>query len=998
METDPVAQSAGWAIREGAIKYDPRHDGKPFFHLRVYNYSEEPLQFLAGDVMAIGTPNWSVEGAVDLGDLEDDVPSHQPAVSPQPLDPNEGLNAMSVHFNPVVQADDGTAEPIKELPHDSDPLLSKPPEPPPGGGDMAPLTVEIQGHKYDMMRLTDDLVEEMASLLPDEPVSANDIHRLHMSKMTTAQRKVLRYAIDQCLSAAFGNDSVPPGLTHLATLHLDTGNHAPIQQKAYRSPYADRHHWESHIAKLLQHAIIRPSRSPWSSPALFVAKKNPSGEIVGQRMCIDYRAVNSTIRDCDSSYPIPLIDECLDSLAGAKYFTTLDVLAAYYTIAVEPDSIPKTAFVCPIGHYEFLRAPFGIKTLPGLWARIIDRVLWGLRKRPYAPSPLDASSVSSPAGGPPGVALAYFDDIIIASETFSDHLAMIIVVLRRLMQAGLTIKGPKCEWGRSEVEFLGFIASEDGVKPHPSKVNAVSSFPVPQNAAQLMSFTQLASYYRRFVKDFATVAAPLNEARKKNAVWKWGPEQQAAFDQLRSALSTAPVLSYPRLDQPFRLYTDASGYGLGAVLAQDADDGTERVVCFASRSMITEEKNYAATHKECLAVIWALRRFRQYLWGTRFDIVTDHAALQHLPHLKDPTGKLHRWAMELQEYNYTVIHRAGKAHMNADPLSRAPLADDNPALSAEDPLDRVSFSMAMQIVVDIEFDDFHSAFMSVLSDGVFPTCDDIEDDVSVLERGGNRDSDRSHGDSSGEDLGTDPEISRDDVVNTSAIPYDILDAQFSWRHEVACMQRADDALKALVTYKELQRLPKGMTAKEIERFKAEAAYFDFDSDGVLVHLAHPSTTRGGREYVHQIVIPRVLVPKVLDAFHDSPLSGGHMAAPKTYAKILLKYFWEGMRRDIHEYCRSCQVCQQRNSPKNRQKPGVGQHVPVSSPFERIGIDYLTIRPPSARGNVKVLVVTDHLTKYAEAFSFAEENHVNSAWVLFSQIVCRHGCPRQIATQ
>ena len=221
---------------------------------------------------------------------------------------------------------------------------------------------------------------------------------------------------------------------------------------------------------------------------------------------------------------------------------------------------------------------------------------------------------------------------------------------------------------------------------------------------------------------------------------------------------------------------------------------------------------------------------------------------------------------------------------------------------------------------------------------------------------------------------------------------------WSWRTEVAYLQREDPTLKPLFTYLVHGHLPLGLSPKSTEHFKAQSTFFDFSGDGLLVHLAHPSSTRGGRELIQQIVIPRALVPKILDAYHDSPLGGGRLAAVKTLSKILFKYWWEDMRKDVTSCCQSCLVCQQRKSPHRRQVAPVGRHPPVSFPFQRIGLDYLTIQPPTQRGKLKVLVVTDHLTKYSEAFAFAKENSRNTAQVLFDSIVCRHGCPRQIQRQ
>jgi hypothetical protein len=228
----------------------------------------------------------------------------------------------------------------------------------------------------------------------------------------------------------------------------------------------------------------------------------------------------------------------------------------------------------------------------------------------------------------------------------------------------------KCKFASNELAFLGHIINKDGIQTDPDKIEKVKKFPQPQNLTQLRGFLGLASYYRRFIKDFSKIANPLNKLLKKNTPYRWTNSQQQAFEHLKNCLVSAPILTYPNWDRPFMLFTDASTFALGAVLSQKDTEGNEHVVAYASRSLLPAEKNYFATELECLAVVWAIEKFHQYLHGSRFTLITDHSALCHLFNTATPNGRLARWVMKLQAYDFNTIHRAGKKHSNVDSLSR----------------------------------------------------------------------------------------------------------------------------------------------------------------------------------------------------------------------------------------------------------------------------------------------------------------------------------------
>ena len=275
----------------------------------------------------------------------------------------------------------------------------------------------------------------------------------------------------------------------------------------------------------------------------------------------------------------------------------------------------------------------------------------------------------------------YLDDIIVVSETFDEHLKWLDKVLERIAKSGLTINQDKSDFSCNGVKYLGFVVNKEGLKVDPDKVEPIASYPVPRSVNQLRRFIGMASWYRRFIPELATVSEPLTRLFRTNIKWHWEDEQQEAFEALKKALSSAPILAYPVFnivgEIPYHLQTDAGASGLGVVLTQK-QEGEERVIAFASRTLSAAERNYSVTERECLAVVWGIWKFREYLEGFHFQVITDHSSLRWLSNLRNPTGRLPRWGLELQGYDIEIIHRKGALHHVPDALSRMSEGDEVP--------------------------------------------------------------------------------------------------------------------------------------------------------------------------------------------------------------------------------------------------------------------------------------------------------------------------------
>lgn len=463
---------------------------------------------------------------------------------------------------------------------------------------------------------------------------------------------------------AFSKDDEDLGLTHLVQLVLDTGDAPPQAQGPYKCAQEQDQWLEEKIRVWLDKQVIQPSLGEWAAPCSLIRKKGG-----GYRLVIDYRKLNSVLKPIGMHWPLTLIDSCLDSMNGSMYFSALDINQAFEQVPVEPSSVPKTGFVCKYGHFEFLRAPQGVKNMPSTFTKLTDLMLQGLKWK---------------------VVNVFADDILIFSQNFDDHLRDISLVLDRIISAGLKLKLRKCVWAQYEVEYLGHLINRTGILPAPSKIDTVLNYPIPRTPKKVHSFVSLCSYYRRFIKAFSTISAPLNNLSNSKGKFKWTKECQDTFLLLKNILTTAPILIYPNFNEPFFLSTDASNVGLGAILFQYDKERFERVVSYASRTLNGAERNYSTTHKEGLGVVWAIKKFHTYLYGRKFTVITDHKPLIHLFSIKDPTGRLYRWSMKLQEYDFQLVYKPGRTHTNVDVLSRIPEEVINSAIVGLDVDDHIS--------------------------------------------------------------------------------------------------------------------------------------------------------------------------------------------------------------------------------------------------------------------------------------------------------------------
>lgn len=672
----------------------------------------------------------------------------------------------------------------------------------------------------------------------------------------------------------FAADPKKPGQTDVFHHKIDTGDHLPINLPAYRVAPTEADIIKKEIKSMLESGVVSESHSPWAAPVVLAPKKD--GKI---RFCVDYRKLNAvTKRDV---YPITRIDDTLDALTGMRIFSALDLASGYWQIPIDEADREKTAFSTRFGLYEFNYMPFGLTNAPATFQRAMDMVLSGLKWH---------------------ICLVYLDDIIIFARDYDSHLHNLTCILQALATNKLTLRLDKCHFLMDQVNYLGHIISSNGIRPDPAKVRDIQDFPVPQNLRDVRAFVGLCGYYSNHVPNFTDIAAPLYLLTRKNVRFRWTDECQQAFESLKKQLMQQPLLSFPDFSKPFIITTDASDVGLGATLSQ-MDDNLEMVVAYASHTLNSLERAYSATEKECLAVKWAIGKFRPYIYGSKFTVHTDHWALQWLRKFKNPTGRLARWALALQDYDFDVIHRPGKQIPHVDALSRYPDGTVHPARP------RMLPTHAVNVVTD----EWGTDLLQVFRDA----------------------------------------------------------------------QKRDRALD------ELRLRAKVVSPKsnlEPERF--------FLEDDLLYRLWKPRTNKVRQASYRQLVIPASLRHEVMFSCHEDVFAG-HLGIEKTLARMHQRFYWPGMKADVQHWVGSCLSCA---SKKNPQTMVVGRlmNIPVPDrPWHTIGIDFLGPFQPSGRGNRYILVVTDYLSKWPEAFAVADQKEATVARILVEELFCRYGPPRRL---
>ena len=743
----------------------------------------------------------------------------------------------------------------------------------------------------------------------------------------------------------------PLGRTDLVLHDVNTGDAPPIKQHVRRPPIHQREQAQTEVDKMLAQGIIEPSQSPWASPVVLVKKKDGT-----MRYCVDYRQLNSVTRK--DSYPLPRIDDSLESLGSAKYFSTLDLASGYWQVGLTDAAKEKSAFCTTSGLFQFNVMPFGLANAPATFQRLMERVLTGLQW---------------------DICLVYLDDVIVFSPTLEGHFDRLAQVFARIRSAGLKLKPTKCHLLQRQVGYLGHVVSEDGIQTDPDKTRAVEEWPTPRTVGDVRSFMGLCGYYRRFVPDFATLAKPLVQLTEKNKTFSWGEAEAAAFHQLKHLLTTAPILGYPDPKLPFVLDTDASDVGIGAVLSQVCD-GKERVIAYGSRTLTKAERRYCITRRELLAVVHFSKAYRHFLSGARFLLRTDHAALKWLKSFKEPEGQLARWLETLETYDFELQHRPGAKHGNADALSRGPCPQCDgphpgqvirkgraPRAAPAPPDHRPAVEPA-------------SAATPQPASADHPRRPDVPtpaeaDQVArpVVTRRQRRPA----------AAGNQTPVA---APNTSSNWMATLDFNAQTLQDA---QSADPDVSQVRTWIQMSQRP------PFADIKGEGPHLKFlwgqypclQVEGGLVTRR---LTRPGFPDRRQVLLPAQLRRQAFQMAHEGRV-GGHLGVTKTLASLRQRFLWPGMRPDVQQRTAACDVCAAHKAPQEPRRAPL-HNFSVGSPLERVTIDIVGPFPETPRGNKYALVAVDCFTKYLEVFPMPNMEAVTVAEALVTGFFTKYGIP------
>ena len=707
----------------------------------------------------------------------------------------------------------------------------------------------------------------------------------------------------------------------------------------------------------LKQGIIRPSRSPYASQVVIVRKK--SGEI---RLCIDFRALNAiTIRD---SFPLPRIEEALQAVKAAVWFTSFDLAQGYLQLAMDEADIHKTAFRAgSSGLYEFTRMPFGLSNAGASFCRLMEMCLG------------DQQYLTL---------LFYLDDICVFSSSVDEMLDRIALVFGRLKEFNLKIKPKKSFFFQSSVLFLGHQLSKDGILPNPEKVNKVKDWPIPKNAKEVHSFLGLASYYRRFIPQFSKWASPMHDLIRPIATTKkrapriklpplapnlpkfvWTAEHQGSFDKLKEALTSAPILAYPNYSRKFVLETDASLKGLGAVLTQEDDDGNFRVISYASRTLKPYERsmrNYSSAKLELLALKWAVcEKFKDYLIGSRFTVLTDNNPLTYV-HTSRLGASQIRWLSDLALFDFEIKYRAGKSNQAADALSRRPSNPDSQSESSDDDeeWDTISYGMVCQIL------DHH------LDSTKLPYNLRCEVQTNLTEVS-----------VANQSLG----FTHADLINVQVREVKLFDTILP--KQLADYQKRDPQLAPVYEYVASQTKPKLSAIYRIKSKSVRRLLLQYDRLSLIRGVLHRRTFQGDDES-QQIILPHCLRNQILSALHDNH---GHQSLQRVIDLLRERVYWPSMFVDAERWVSQCERCLISKGDYYEPKTVQGSLV-SNQPLELLCIDF-TKADVAKGGKENILVLTDAFSKYSQAFVTPNQKSLTVAKVLVEKWFNVFGIPARI---
>lgn len=767
--------------------------------------------------------------------------------------------------------------------------------------------------------------------------------------------------------------------TYAVEHEIPLTNNRPIYVKQYRLPQAQKEIMNEKITEMLDSEIIRPSHSPYNFPTILVAKKSENGE-KKWRMVVDYRKLNEI--SIPDSFPLPNIIDILDQLGGAVYFSTLDLASGYHQLLVKEEDRCKTAFSTSSGHYEYIRLPMGLMNSGRTFQRLMNQIL--------------SKEIGKSC-------FVYLDDIVVYGRTLEEHNIRLNNIFKTLGAYDLRLQTEKCKLLKTEVVYLGHLITSKGILPDPSKTECVKNFPIPRKTRDIKSFLGLVGYYRRFIQNFAEIAKPLTKQLRKEVRFKWDDNCQKAFEIFREKLISPPILQFPNFSREFIITTDASTFALGAVLSQ-GKVGQDLPVAFASRTMIDAETRYTTTEQEMLAVVWGIQQFRTYVWGQKFKIITDHQPLTWIFSVKDPSSRLMRWRIKLEEYQYEVVYKKGKLNMNADALSRIETNLENIAVVTRSMnKQNMTNNSLNEIQIESENNDQNDETSDVnleeereirktVSKHVIEVryYNDkqivknrmrlVEPDVNVIRMS--------------EDFDENEYVTGNVIRHIGKMCnnfYLVVKNELTSDIDVHGLIDALEILKEMLIEMNVSEIGMIMNRDEFENLNYDSVkkIIDncFSGENIMVLM-----------YIREIKILKSDedINRVLELLHSSKI-GGHVGINRLEKKIRQRYDFPNIKEKVKSFVEKCQFCQKNKCVVKTRMP---MEVTSTSkvPFERVALDIVGPLPESGEEKFKYLLTfQDDITKYVEAIPLVNQEAETIARAFVKNIILRHSSPRSILT-
>lgn len=803
----------------------------------------------------------------------------------------------------------------------------------------APLVVEPMTEFEEPQQKISNLNQ-----LSSKPVL--DFTKIKMDHMTPEERSAIKNLLKK-YSDIFYQEGQQLTFTNAIKHDIHTKDNIPVFTKAYRIPEIHRKEVNSQIDNMLNQNIIRHSNSPWNSPIWIVPKKLDNSGKPKWRLVIDYRKLNE--KTIDDKFPIPNITDLLDKLGRCQYHSCLDMASGFHQVEISEDSIPKTAFSTETGHYEFRRMPFGLKNAPATFQRVMNYMLRGINN-----------------------CAVYLDDIIVFSVSLDEHILTLSKIFDRLRSFNFKMQLDKTEFLKREIAYLGHIVTPEGIKPNPDKIKAIQAYPIPKTTKEIKGFLGLLGYYRRFIKDFAKITKPLTKCLKKGAKIDITDKQyKECFEYCKTLLTNEPILQYPDFSKQFILTTDASNVAIGAVLSQITND-QDLPIAYASRTLNDTETHYSTIEKELLAIIWATKHFRPYLYGRKFKIYCDHKPLQWLYSVQEPNSKLIRMRLKLEEFDYEIAYKKGKINKNADALSRIELNT-----TETDPVE----DTIQDLITDIKF----------LNENYSRNESDHEEDPGPLFQ--NPDDQNQNNNNQNSEP---PEII---TIPTLDIPVN------QGKNQIIIYQTEYDALKpeTLKIFKGRTRvlayISKANFERDVINFVKEQIVPKVKYHLYFVHDIFDQFCKTLSKHFKESEINFVRCTKrltdvyderdqvtVVKDYHEG--KNNHRGIDETYDKIHKLYYWPNQRQFIQEFINKCEICLKTKYDRKPVKPPLNITPTPNKPFEIINVDTITLE------NSKFLTIIDTFSRYAQMYqlnSAQGKEIVDNLLQYFSH----HGVPRKI---